>query len=423
MFAPSGCPAATGWRSQAPEGARQRPDHVGGSDRRFGRAVRAAAAYLHGLAARLAWSSLRASTLAGSVPSSRASSPACGVISVGADSLARGSRPAVWLTMVSPSASTSTGTSVASTAASRAAACWSVPMPGPAAQAWTRPAESGSQSPPSAWTVSTASGHACRTAVAGTAAVATRTIPAPPRTAPPVASTAAPANRSLPASRPSTPRRYLSDSGPGRGSRSPMSSRCGAMAPGSSFRYGRRPISTSSTVPACPAPGSISRPGLIAPNVTVTSARTAGPSTAPVSASVPLGRSTATTVGPAGRRLSGAPDLACSVRRARPAKGSRRPPRPPMPSRPSMIRSARAITPPASRRRPSSPGSQGPPGSPGPPASRPPAARSPARPPSWTFGPAAIAVTAAPRRASSAPAYRASPPLSPLPASTTTRAP
>ena len=41
-------------------------------------------------AARRACSSRRASTLAASVPSSRASSPACGVISVGAD---RGSRP------------------------------------------------------------------------------------------------------------------------------------------------------------------------------------------------------------------------------------------------------------------------------------------------------------------------------------------
>ena len=91
-------------------------------------------------------------------------------------------------------------------------------------------------------------------------------------------------------------------------------------------------MSTSSTAPACPAPGSISSPGLSAPKVTVTSALTAGPSTAPVSASMPLGRSTATTVAPACR--------ACSARAARPANGSRRPPRPPMPSRPSTIRSA-----------------------------------------------------------------------------------
>ena len=333
---------------------------------------------------------------AGSVPSSRDSSPACGVISVGAR---RGSRSWCWLRMVRPSASTSAGRSVASTAASRATASGPVPMPGPATQAWTRPTDPGrSQSPSSGCTVSTASGQACRTTAAGTLAVTTRTMPAPPRTAPPVASTAAPANRSLPASTPTTPRRYLSDSGPGRGSRAAMSSRCGASAAGSPGS-GRRPMSTSSTVPACPAPGSMSRPGLITPNVTVTSARTAGPSTAPVSASMPLGRSTATTVAPC------VAPRARSAAAARPANGSRRPPRPPMPSRPSMIRSARAM---ACRRSP---------------VTRPPAARSAAVPPAWAFGPAVIAVTAAPRRASRAPAYSASPPLSPLPASTTTRAP
>ena len=333
---------------------------------------------------------------AGSVPSSRDSSPACGVIRVGAR---RGSRSWCWLRMVRPSASTSAGRSVRSTAASRAAASGPVPMPGPATQAWTRPTDPGrSQSPSSGCTVSTASGQVCRTTAAGTAAVTTRTMPAPPRTAPPVARTAAPANRSLPASTPTTPRRYLSDSRPGRGSSAAMSSRWGASAAGSPARWGPSPMSTSSTAPACPAPGSISRPGLITPNVTVTSACTAGPSTAPVSASMPLGRSTATTVA--------APRRACPAAAARPAKGSRRPPRPPMPSRPSMIRSAPAMASPASA-----------------PVTRPPAARSSAVPPAWAFGPAAIAVTAAPRRASRAPAYRASPPLSPLPARTTTRAP
>jgi len=52
--------------------------------------------------------------------------------------------------------------------------------------------------------------------------------PSPSSRAP--ASSAAPVKRSLPASSPTTPRRYLSDSGPGRGSISPMSSRCGARA-------------------------------------------------------------------------------------------------------------------------------------------------------------------------------------------------
>jgi hypothetical protein len=54
---------------------------------------------------------------------------------------------------------------------------------------------------------------------------------------------------------------------------------------------------------------------------------------------------------------------------------------------------------------------------------RPPLLLSAALPPTWIFWPAWMAVTAAPRAASSAPAYSASPPLSPVPASTTTRAP
>lgn len=54
---------------------------------------------------------------------------------------------------------------------------------------------------------------------------------------------------------------------------------------------------------------------------------------------------------------------------------------------------------------------------------RPPWLLTAAAPPGWIFWPAWIAVTAAPRPASSAPAYSASPPLSPVPAITATRAP
>ncbi len=181
-----------------------------------------------------ACSSRAASMRAGSVRSSRPSSPACGVISVGA---ARGSRFSCWLKMVRPSASTRTGRSVPRIAARRAAAASSVPMPGPATQAWTRPAwPSRSQSPASGCTVSTASGQAWRTTAAGTGAVTTRTMPAPPCTAPPADSTAAPANRSLPASRPITPRRYLSDSALGRGSSSRRSPCWAARAAGSPSR-------------------------------------------------------------------------------------------------------------------------------------------------------------------------------------------
>src|ERR1700744_1462186 len=76
----------------------------------------------------------------------------------------------------------------------------------------------------------------------------------------------------------------------------------------------------------------MSRPGFQVPKVTVTSARTAAPSTTPVSASTPLGRSTATTV---------AAD--CPARPASVAYGSRSPPWPPMPSIPSRIRSAASM--------------------------------------------------------------------------------
>ena len=55
------------------------------------------------------------------------------------------------------------------------------------------------------------------------------------------------------------------------------------------------PIRSTSTTPACVAPGSRTSPGFGAPNVTVRSARTAGPSTAPVSPLTPEGMSTATS--------------------------------------------------------------------------------------------------------------------------------
>ena len=77
-------------------------------------------------------------------PSSRPSSPACGVSSVGA---ARGSRSRWLASSVSPSASMSTGRLVASTPASRSAAAASVPIPGPATHACTRPTSSGNWIP------------------------------------------------------------------------------------------------------------------------------------------------------------------------------------------------------------------------------------------------------------------------------------
>ncbi len=57
-------------------------------------------------------------------------------------------------------------------------------------------------------------------------------------------------------------------------------------------------MSTTLHGPARRLPGATTSPGLMAPNVTVTSAATAAPATVPVSASTPLGTSTATTIAP-----------------------------------------------------------------------------------------------------------------------------
>ena len=87
-------------------------------------------------------------------------------------------------------------------------------------------------SSPASVVVMTASGQCCRTTATGTFDDTSRTIPAPPRMAPPTASVGAPVNRSLPATIPSTPRRYLSDSGDGRGSQAAMSAAWGAATSG-----------------------------------------------------------------------------------------------------------------------------------------------------------------------------------------------
>ena len=93
-----------------------------------------------------------------------------------------------------------------------------------------------------------------------------------------------------------------------------------------------RPMSTTSTWPACSAPGATTSPSFSAPNVTVTSARTATPATSPVDASTPLGTSTATTV---------AATSQSAIRVASRAIGSRSAPVAPMPTIPSRTRSAR----------------------------------------------------------------------------------
>ena len=149
-------------------------------------------------------------------------------------------------------------------------------------------------------------------------------------------------------------------------------------------------MSTRCTTPHASAAGSTRCATLWVPNVTVTSARTCGPSRRPVSTSTPDGTSTATTGVPA------------NLATTRSASG-RRPGRPPIPTIPSSTTSGGAASSAAT--------------------TRPPAARSAATPSSWALSESSTASTPAPRRASSAPAYSASPPLSPAPTSSSTRAP
>ena len=148
---------------------------------------------------------------------------------------------------VRASASTSTGTSLASTAATTRSASSSVPSPGPTTQACTRPASSNG--------VTTASGQRSRTCSAGWSAPAKRTIPAPARSAAPTASTAAPVYCGEPAATPTTPRAYLSLTPPRPRGRARAD--VGVVEHARAARAARgRPTSTSSTRPACcrPAP-------------------------------------------------------------------------------------------------------------------------------------------------------------------------
>ena len=157
------------------------------------------------------------------------------------------------------------------------------------------------------------------------------------------------------------------------------------------------PIGTQTIVPACSS--AISRPTLMPPKVTVTSARNAIPRTRPVSGSIPLGRSTATR--------SASVALACPTSSA---ASSRSGGLAPMPTTPSTITSADLI---ATFTGLSSVVRM-----------RAPARRTAASPPAWVrSGLSSTAVTCMPRRRRYAPAYRASPPLLPDPTSSTTRRP
>ena len=176
---------------------------------------------------------------------------------------------------------------------------------------------------------------------------------------------------------PTTPWVYLSSRGPGTGQHARTSA---ASKPSNSVAGRSNPMSMSSTRPHSARPWTPLSP----PKVTVSVARTAGPSTAPVCTSIPLGTSTATTAMPA-----------CSTASNTAAAGGRSSPLPEIPTTPSITRSVasgRVATtrPPADRNAASAPG----------------CVRS---------GLSRIAVAATPRRRSRAAAHRASPPLFPEP--------
>ena len=154
-------------------------------------------------------------------------------------------------------------------------------------------------------------------------------------------------------------------------------------------------MSTSVTAPAAEAAGSTRWATLWVPKVTVTAASTCGPSVSPVSTSTPDGTSTATT---------GTPAHASSAATA----SGRSPGRPPIPTIPSTTTSGRVPEDALWR---------------GAGHTTPPAPRRAASPASWTLSDSSQASTAQPRRASSTPAYSASPPLSPEPTSSRTRRP
>ena len=159
-------------------------------------------------------------------------------------------------------------------------------------------------------------------------------MPAPPRRAAPEHRIPAPGYGGDPATTPTTPRVYLSSFSPGNGTSAAASASPIRLTTGCPASARSSPMSINVRSPTSPAPGLTNKPGLRQPNVTVSCAQIAadGSATAPVSASTPLGRSTATTT------AADAPARAASS-----AAGERKAPAPPMPRIPSSTRSAVSI--------------------------------------------------------------------------------
>src|SRR5699024_7067854 len=191
-------------------------------------------------------------------------------------------------TQVRASASSTVGRLVARTSRISATAAASVPPPGPTTHACARPA-----SATEVW--HTTSGLAARPAPDPDPTE--RTMPEVAATAADTVRTAAPGYRSEPARTATTPCVYLSSPGPGTGHDRPTSSRPGADTESGPGAGASRPMSTTSTRPQTWEASRCARRAT--PKVTVTSARTCSRCAVPVSASTPLGRSTATHGTPA----------------------------------------------------------------------------------------------------------------------------
>src|SRR6266542_4883123 len=284
-----------------------------------------------------------------SAPASRANSPAWGVRTrSAASSFASSSTRRA--NAVSPSASTTAGTGVASTSARTNASVSSVlPSPGPTATASTTWSRSRSAStaasetvPSGVWGSATNVASVRPACTTGTipSGTATCTRPAHARYAAPAISRTAPVMVREPPTTRTMPDERLWLSGSRLGSIAATSARSTSNR-SLATRSGGNPMSATSTIPACPAPGCSRWPGFSDPNVTVTVASTATPATAPVVPSTPEAMSTATTG-------DGAPAKASMASPTRPS-GTPRNPVPTMPSTTTAPRSSSRISPSAPR--------------------------------------------------------------------------
>lgn len=245
--------------------------------------------------------------------------------------------------------------------------------------------------------------------------------------------TAAPGYRAEPVTKPTTPREYLPSARDGRRTESATKSPSVISANGTASSTSK-PKSTNVIRPQAYEAGGTIAHGFIAPNVTVTSAGIYGPGNEPSSTPTPDGASTATTNGKSAEgSLFGNAGLSGNTPsmpkdEANVPATPRNAPATPIPVIASSTTCApRAHSTAACSRSPASPaekpdvhpeisaaGSNT--------NTRPPARTNALNASSCNERPTATAVTCAPSRANSAPAYKPSPPLSPAPANTVTRA-